>query len=265
MRGPTTLMAATRAGRSAPGPVQVGADGDSAADHRRVDRIVIAHPGAHNGHAPNRTAADQPTVGASAATPASPRRQRLNDQPGGTPTLRCVRELATDQPVASWSLKSAGESNDRRAETTSPVAVGPLHQPLASGSPGSSIHHPDAQHSAERVHRRRQPGLPAALPDSGLVVPHQYPRNRTHIPTATATCPAQQVRGLPGRNIIAVITANTPATITSTGGRRKLPDTPTERPPAETTDHTAPTRRPILGLARGSGGRTTAAAHGPGP
>ena len=96
-----------------PDLVQVGADLDAAADHRRVDRVVVGVQ-AHVvvARQPQARCAS-PVAGATGGSASIAARSASIRSAGAQPSTRWCALVGPRQPVASWALKSAGEVNAR--------------------------------------------------------------------------------------------------------------------------------------------------------
>ena len=144
-----------------PHPVQVGADLDAAADHRRVDRVVVAVQA-------DVVVARQPQRGA----PPGHRRHRRQRQHRGPVGLDPVGRGAAQHPAMPLvgqhqPVGQLGVEVGRRGEAAAgqerglQIAVGPLDQPLGLRIARVADQDLGAQHPTKRVRRLGQDRLAA--------------------------------------------------------------------------------------------------------
>ena len=96
-----------------PDPVQVGDHLDPAADHRRVDRVVVGvQPDVVITCQPRRRRAT-PSPARPAATVSIAARSAVIRSVGAQPSARRRRVFTSASHCCSWALKSAGTANYR--------------------------------------------------------------------------------------------------------------------------------------------------------
>jgi hypothetical protein len=163
-----------------PDPVQVATDLDPAADHRRVDRIVVAVQ-------PHVVVAWQPQR----AAPPGHRGDWGQGQHRGPVGLDPVDWRTAQHPPLALvdhsepvgqlgvEVRRGGEGPPGQ-ERGLQIPIRPLDQPLGFWIGGIADEDLGAQHATEPVSLLGQHrGPPAALPDRALPVPHQHPRHPT--------------------------------------------------------------------------------------
>jgi hypothetical protein len=179
-----------------PHPLQIGGHLHAAADHRRVDRVVIAVQA-------DVVVTRQPQR----ARPARLWRDRRQRQHRGPVSLDPVGGRAAQHPPAplvdhsepvgqlSVEVGRAGEGPAGQ-ERGLQIPVGPLDQPLGLRIPGIADQHLGAQHPTKRMRLLGEDRLaPAPLADRALPIPHQHPRHRPQLVDELPPAGEQVLRG----------------------------------------------------------------------